>query len=85
MSVPGDTVKLLLVPDAPPPVCVAVTVNVPVLEIVTARDASTPAMKDGVVPPPADNVPVEVISTVPVKPVTVLLLISCAVTLMLND
>src|SRR5215210_4601381 len=76
---PGLTVKLLLVPVWLPAVFVAVIVKEPVLEIVTARDASTPAVKAGVVPPPEESVPVELRSAVPVKPVTVLLFASRAV------
>jgi hypothetical protein len=63
------TVKLLLVPFwAPPVVRVAVIVKLPVFEIVTACELSTPAVKAAVVPEPAESVPVEVMSTVPVKP-----------------
>ena len=73
---PGFTVKLLLVPVSVLPVLVAVMVKLPVLEMVTALLLNTPAVKLAVVPLPADRVPVDVISTVPVKPVTVLLLAS---------
>ena len=66
------TRKALLVPLSEPAVLVAVIVKVPVLEIVTLCDASTPAVKAAVVPPPAESVPVEVMLTVPVKLVTVL-------------
>ena len=76
--------KLLLVPVSDPPVRVAVIVKLPVLEIVTLCEARTPELKAAVVPLPEDSIPVEVMFTVPVKPVTVLLLVSCAVTLMLN-
>ena len=62
-------------------------VQVPALEIVTLLDARTPLVNVGVVPPPAVKFPVEVISTVlpaPVKPVAILLLISKAVTFIVN-
>src|SRR6202007_3390072 len=77
--VPGFTVKLLLVPVSVLPVLVAVMVKLPVLEMVTALLLNTPAVKLAVVPLPDDKVPVDVISTVPVKLVTVLLLASWAV------
>ena len=48
-------------------------VKVPESEMVTLWEESTPAVKDAVVPPPAKRVPVEVISTVPVKLLIVLL------------
>ena len=73
------TVKLLLVPVSVLPVFVAVIVKLPLLEIVTEWLLSTPEVKAEVVPLPDDSVPVEVISTVPVKVVTVLLLASWAV------
>ena len=60
-------------------------VKLPVLEIVTACELRTPAVNAAVVPLPAESVPVEVMSTVPVKPVTVLLLASRAVTRTLKD
>ncbi len=64
------TVNELLVPFwAPPVVRVAVIVKLPVLEMVTACEARTPVVKAAVVPEPAESVPVEVMSTVPVKPV----------------
>ncbi len=81
---PGLTVKLLLVPASVLPVFVAVIVNEPVFEIVTLWVERTPAVKEAVVPLPDDNVPVELTSTVPVNPVTVLLFASRAVTLMSN-
>ena len=75
----------LLVPVwAPPVVRVAVIVKLPVLEIVTAWELSTPAVNAAVVPPPDEGVPVEVLSTVPVNPVTVLPFESRAVTRMLK-
>jgi hypothetical protein len=74
---PAFTSKLLLVPDcAPPDVLVAVIVKVPLFEIVTLREANTPLTNVGVVPPPAERVPVEVIFTVlpaPLKLVAALL------------
>ncbi len=77
---PAFTVKELLVPLwAPPVVRVAVIVKLPVLEMVTACEARTPFVNAAVVPEPAESVPVEVMSTVPVKPVTVLLVASRAV------
>src|SRR5881396_3665139 len=79
-STPGFTVNALLVPLDP---LVAVSVKLPVFEIVTLCEASTPALNAAVVPP-ADSVPVDVMVAVPVKPVTVLLLASRAVILMLN-
>ncbi len=70
----GFTSKLLLVPVcAPPDVRVAVIVKLPVLEIVTLRVANTPATNAGVVPPPAERVPVELMFTVLTKVVAVLL------------
>ena len=64
-------------------------VKLPVLEIVTLREARNPATRAGVVPLPDDKLPVEVISTVPVKTfgplLQVLLFASLAVTLILND
>ena len=64
-SAPGLTVKLLLVPVwAPPLVRVAVIVKLPVFEIVTAWEVSTPFVKVAVVPEPAERVPVELMSTV---------------------
>ena len=78
---PGFTVKALLVPADP---AVAVMVKLPVFEIVTLCEANTPAVKLSVVPPPAESVPVEVMATVPVKPVTVLFQVSRAVILMLK-
>jgi hypothetical protein len=68
-AAPGLTVNELLVPFwAPPLVRVAVIVKLPVFEIVTACELSTPAVNAAVVPEPAESVPVEVMSTVPVKP-----------------
>src|SRR5207249_30017 len=79
-STPGFTVNALLVPLDP---LVAVSVKLPVFEIVTLCEASTPALNAAVVPP-ADSVPVDVMVAVPVNPVTVLLFTSRAVFLMLN-
>src|SRR5437016_3035344 len=70
----------LLVPLDP---FVAVSVKLPVFEIVTLCEASTPDANAAVVPP-ADSVPVDVMVAVPVNPVTVLLFTSRAVILMLN-
>ena len=61
------TLKALLVPVSAPALLVTVMVKLPVFVIVTARPASTPALKLGVVPPPALRVPVALISAVPVK------------------
>ena len=58
------------------------TVKLPVFEIVTACEASTPFVNAAVVPEPEESVPVDVMLTVlpaPVKLVTVLLLASRAV------
>src|SRR5881397_840850 len=79
-SAPGSTVNALLVPLDP---LVAVSVKLPVFEIVTLCEASTPDANAAVVPP-ADSVPVDVMVAVPMKPVTVLLFASRAVILMLN-
>ena len=82
-----STSNELLVPASELPVLVAVMVidDAPGL-MVTDCEASTPAEKEAVVPLPAVRVPVDVISTVPVKlfvPVLqVLLLASLAVILM---
>src|SRR5205823_1761068 len=59
------------------------SVRLPVFEIVTLCEASTPDANAAVVPP-ADSVPVGVMLAVPVNPVTVLLFTSRAVILMLN-
>ena len=62
-------------------------VKLPMLEMVTLWETSTPLVNVDVVPLPADREPVDVISTVfptPVKAVTVLLLASSAVIWMLN-
>ena len=84
-AAPAPTENVFDVPVcAPPDVRVAVSVNDPVFETVTPCVASTPAVKLAVVPPPPDNVPLDVISTVPVKLGTVLLLASCATILMLK-
>ena len=64
--------KLFDVPLAVAAVSVAVIVKLPVFDIVTLCGDNTPLVKATVVPPPADRLPVEVISTVPLKPVTVL-------------
>src|SRR5207247_10428832 len=76
----GFTANALLVPLDP---LVAVSVKLPVFEIVTLCEASTPDANAAVVPP-ADSVPVDVMVAVPVNPVTVLLFTSRAVILMLN-
>ena len=76
--------KVLLVPVSLKPVLVAVRVKLPVLEIVTLCEANTPPVKAAVVPLPEESIPLEVMFTVPVNPVTVLLLPSRAVTLTLN-
>src|SRR2546425_1486797 len=83
---PAVTVNELLVPVAAvfgvnP---IAVIVKLPRFEMVTLWEASTPPTKVAVGPLPADKVPVELIVTCPVKPVTVALLTSCAVILMLK-
>jgi hypothetical protein len=84
-SAPGLTVNEALVPDWEPPlVRVAVIVKLPVFEIVTACEASTPAVNAAVVPEPVESVPVEPMSTVPVKPVAMLPSASRAVTRTLN-
>jgi hypothetical protein len=77
-------VNELLVPVSLDPVFVAVIVKLPVLEIVTLCEANTPAVNAAVVPLPEESVPVEVMFTVPVNPVTVLLFASRAVTLIVN-
>ncbi len=63
---------------------VAVMVQLPVFVIVTLWEANTPAVKAAVAPLPPESVPVEVMSTVPVKPVWVLLFASWAVIFMLK-
>ena len=71
----------------PPALSVAVIVKLPRFEMATLWEANTPLVNVAVVPLPADNVPVELISAVlpaPKKPVTVLLLASSAVIWMLN-
>ena len=76
-----DTPLSLPVPK-PPALSVAVIVKLPVFDIVTLWEESTPLVKVAVVPFPAERVPVELISTVlvaPSKAVTVLLLASWAV------
>src|SRR5439155_1201918 len=70
VGAPGLTSNALLVPVAAvfgawP---VAVMLKLPVFEMVTVWEASTPLAKFAVVPPPADNVPVELMVTCPVKP-----------------
>ncbi len=63
-------------PPKPPALSVAVMVKLPVFDIVTLWEANTPLVNVAVVPFPADNVPVELISAVfpaPSKAVTVLL------------
>ena len=79
VGVPGSTVKLFDMPLAVADVSVAVIVKLPVFDIVTLCDANTPLVKATVVPPPADRFPVEVMSAVPLKLVTVLLRLSRAV------
>ena len=72
----------------PPALSVAVIVKLPVFVIVTLWEANIPLVNVAVAPPPADRVPVELISAVfaaPLKKVWVLLLASCAVIWMLND
>ena len=71
-AVPASTVKRLLVPLSEPALLAALMVKLPVSVMVTLWPLSTPAVKAVVVPLPALSVPVEVISTVPVKSVTVL-------------
>ncbi len=69
-------------PPNPPALSVAVMVKLPVFDIVTLWEASKPLVNVAVVPLPADNVPVEVTSTVfpaPVNCVAVLLFASSAV------
>ena len=76
-----DTPVSLPVPN-PPALSVAVTVKLPVVEVVTLWEANTPLVNVAVAQPPADNVPVEVMSTVlpaPSNGMTVLLLASSAV------
>ncbi len=66
----------------PPALSVAVIVKLPLFEMVTLWEASTPLVNVAVVPLPADSVPVELISTVlaaPSKNVMVLLFASWAV------
>src|SRR5947207_6852127 len=78
-SPPAPTEKELDVPLSAPALLVAVMVKLPLLLIVTLRDARTPLVNAGEVPPPSDNVPVEVTLTVPLNDGTVLLFASCAV------
>src|ERR1044072_3487090 len=82
------TRKELLVPDSDPPEFrVAVIIKVPLLEIVTLWDASTPLVNDAVFPLPADRLPGEVIITLldpPLKLGTVLPKASIARTLILK-
>ncbi len=93
LSDPGSTVNEFDVPVSlpvpnPPALSVAVISKLPVLEMVTLWDASTPLVKFAVAPLPAERVPVELISTVfpaPVKAVTVLLTESSAVIWILKD
>ena len=76
-----DTPVSLPVPN-PPALSVAVIVKLPTLENVTLWEDSTPLVNATVAPLPADNVPVELISTVlpaPVNANTVLLNESSAV------
>ena len=73
------TTNALLIPVAPPPVFVAVMVKLPPLAIVTLLDDNTPDANAGVVPPPDQSVPVDVMSAVPENPVTVFVFVSRAV------
>src|SRR5439155_1544422 len=75
------TVNALLVPLDP---LVAVSVKLPVFEIVTLCEASTPALKIGRASCRQTGVPSEVGVAVPVNPETVLLFASRAVILRLN-
>jgi hypothetical protein len=84
-TLPALTANELLVPNSTPDVFVAVIVNVPVFDIVTLCVERTPDVNAAVVPLPALNVPVDVISTVLVNEVTVLLKASFAVTLIANE
>ena len=71
----------------PPALSVAVIVKLPVFVMVTLWEANTPLVNVAVAPPPADSVPVELMSTVlpaPSNGVTVLLLASSAVIWMLK-
>src|SRR2546426_754772 len=81
LSAPGFTVNGLLVPFDP---FVAVSVKLPVFEIVTLCEVSTPDANAAVVTGAPTSVPVDVSVAVPVNPVTVLLFASRAVILMLN-
>ena len=72
----------------PPALSVAVIVKLPASDMVTLWEANTPLVNVAVVPLPADNVPVELISAVlpaPSKAVIVLLTESSAVIWMLKD
>src|SRR5206468_3804899 len=80
-SAPGFTVNALLVPFDP---FVAVSVKLPMFEIVTLCEASTPDANVAVVTGAPTSVPVDVSVAVPVNPVTVLLVASPAVILILN-
>src|SRR5437764_15448214 len=70
-AAPAATAKLFDVPVLPP--LVAVIVNVPLFEGVTACEASTPPTKCAVPPPPADAAPADVMFTVPVTTAPTLL------------
>jgi len=86
VTVPELMVNAAESPVALPPVSVAVTVcDEPARISVTACEARTPELKADVVPLPAENSDVEVMSTVPANDVTVRLPESCAVTFTLND
>ena len=80
-------VKAAEVPvSEPPDVRVAVTVwDVPARIRVIVCELSTPDVKAAVVPLPAENKDVDVMSTVPVKFVTVRLPESCAVIITLKE
>ncbi len=84
VAAPGLTVNVFEVPFAVAEVSVAVMSKLPTFEIVTLWEESTPLVNAAVVPSPAIKFPEEVISTVPLKPVTVLPRKSRAVIWMLN-
>jgi hypothetical protein len=70
-GIAGLIVKELEVPLSVLAVLVAVIVKLPESEIVTPWEERIPPVKLAEVPLPADSVPVEVTSTVPIKFVTV--------------
>lgn len=78
------TVKVSLTPVSAPAERVALSVNEPPELKVTECEASIPLEKPVLVPIPVESVPFELISTVPVNPVTVALRESCARTWMKN-